>query len=527
MLKQFVKLNLRTFRFASAVCLLATISWAGRLHAGNIYVPNYSFESPATDYAAPDMDYWGKSPTPIWYDTNNGPWIDVMGEFANTAPTNSDYIDNCNGNQAAFLFALPDAAIFQDYTTTYGTNTTPSHAFNAKFETGKSYNLTVGLIGGGGGMLEGASIQFSLYYLDASNNMVTVGATNIIFTTNLFPTTTHFVDCQLQVPTVQASNAWAGQNIGIELLSTVDFTYLGEGGGGYWDLDNVRLSEVINVPNGSFESPVTDYAAPDMAYWEKSPTPIWYDTNNGPWIDVMGEFANTAPTNSDYIDNCDGNQAAFLFALPDAAIFQDYTTTYGTNTTPSHAFNAKFQAGKSYSLTVGVIGGGGGMLAGASLQLSLYYLDASNNLVTVAATNVIFTTNLFPTTTHFVDCTVTLPVKAGAACVGQNIGIELLSTVGFDYLGEGGGGYWDVDNVRLNETVTTALANPARSRGSFSFTLLSEPGLAFSILATSNLTQSVTNWASLTTLTNVTGSSVVTDPATNISQRFYLAHQVP
>ena len=32
----------------------------------------------------------------------------------------------------------------------------------------------------------------------------------------------------------------------------------------------------------------------------------------------------------------DGRQAAFLFALPQVAIFQDYITIYGTNTTPSH-----------------------------------------------------------------------------------------------------------------------------------------------------------------------------------------------
>jgi hypothetical protein len=43
--------------------------------------------------------------------------------------------------------------------------------------------------------------------------------------------------------------------------------------------------------------------------------------------------------------------------VPEAAVFQDYDSIYGTNTTPSHAFNAKFNVNSAYSLTVGVIGG--------------------------------------------------------------------------------------------------------------------------------------------------------------------------
>ena len=53
----------------------------------------------------------------------------------------------------------------------------------------------------------------------------------------------------------------------------------------------------------------------------------------------MGTFYNVAypPT---FIDNCDGSQAAFLFALPEVALFQDYNSIGGTNTTPSHDFDA-------------------------------------------------------------------------------------------------------------------------------------------------------------------------------------------
>ena len=90
------------------------------------------------------------------------------------------------------------------------------------------------------------------------------------------------------------------------------------------------------------------------------------------------------PYPATFIDNCDGTQAAFLFAFPDVAIFQDYDSIYGTNTTPSHAFNATFNVGSAYSLTVGVIGGVYGsppLFEGATLQLSLYYRDAASNMV--------------------------------------------------------------------------------------------------------------------------------------------------
>ncbi len=270
-----------------------------------------------------------------------------MGTFYNV-PFPGAYIDNCDGIQAAFIFALPDAAIFQDYNSIGDTSTNASHAFNAKFNVGRSYNLTVGVIGGGGGMQPGATLQLSLYYLDASNNMVTVAATTITNSTTLFPTNTHLVDFSVQVPTVQPGDAWAGQNIGVQIASTVGFDIAG----GYWDVDNARLSEVIAVPNFSFESPVVPqvnpYAIPDMDGWEKSAQPYWYDPSQNydtPWEDLMGTFFNV-PYPGEYIDNCDGIQAAFIFALPGAAIFQDYNSIGDTSTNASHAFNAKFTVGQ-------------------------------------------------------------------------------------------------------------------------------------------------------------------------------------
>jgi hypothetical protein len=72
---------------------------------------------------------------------------------------------------------------------------------------------------------------------------------------DVFSNRTHFVDFTLHVPAVKASDPWAGQNIGIQILSTVDTNLQG----GYWDLDNVRLTSVLEpvlvnplLTNGQF-----------------------------------------------------------------------------------------------------------------------------------------------------------------------------------------------------------------------------------------------------------------------------------
>ncbi|MEO8428993.1 MAG: hypothetical protein ABI651_18005, partial [Verrucomicrobiota bacterium] len=483
-------------------------------------VPNGSFESPETDFADPRMDGWQKAPEAAWYTGGaQFPWDQLTGEFLNTTNGSSNHIDNLDGEQAAFLTALPDVFIFQDYNSISGTNIAPAHDFNAKFEAGKSYALTVGVIGGGGGMSNGATFQISMYYRDDSSNRVTVASTTITNTNTLFPTNTHLTDFQAIVPTVKASDAWVDKNIGIQLASTVGFDLQG----GYWDVDNVRLTESV-VPNGSFEFPETDFADPRMDGWQKAPEAVWYTGGaQFPWDQLMGQFLNTTNGSPNHIDNLDGKQAAFLTALPDVAIFQDYNSINGTNTAPGHDFNARFEAGKSYSLTVGVLGGGGGMSNGATFQISMYYRDAASNMVTVASTTITNTKNLFPTNTHFIDFNVQLPsVKASETWAGKNIGIQLASTVGFDLQG----GYWDVDNVRLTVVGDPILTGSVINNSEFKFILQSAPG-RFDILASTNIALPSSNWTSLGTITNITGSFSFSDTNINFGSRFYQARQSP
>jgi len=254
--------------------------------------------------------------------------------------------------------------------------------------------------------------------------------------------------------------------------------------------------------------------------WQETAQPGWYnpaDFDNSPWSYLAGtfynlpDFTNSSGANTTYIYNCVGDQAAFLQAVPGVGIFQD--------------IDATFNVGKAYTLTVGLIGGGGGMPDGSTFQLSLYYQDGTN-MVTVAATTVTNTPANYPADTYFVNSQLQTPaVQATDPWAGQDIGIELLATPDLDDPADWGG-YWDVDNVQLVETTPPGLTTPALTNSQFQFTVQSEPNVVFQILSTTNLNLPVTNWASLGIVTNATGLLYVNQTVTN-GQWFYTAEPVP
>jgi len=285
----------------------------------------------------------------------------------------------------------------------------------------------------------------------------------------------------------------------------------------------------ISVPNASFESPTVFFSISTVFdSWQRTPQPAgWEEDVSGPWTNLTGIFKNTAPGNSDHIDNCDGNQAAWLFANPDVGLFQDYDSMDWDDPSPTHAFEAKFEAGKSYHLTVGLIVGtsaGLPMQEGVTLALGLYYRDTSSNRIAVATTVVTNSSAVFTNGNHFLDFEVNLPtVKADDVWAGQQIGIQILSTVSPELAG----GYWDLDHVRLTSILAPTFVNPSHTNGQFQFTIQSEPGLAFEMSASPNLTLPALNWTSLGFVTNVTGTIPFIDTSANFDQRFYQARQLP
>ena len=516
----FEPVNIRYKSIIFGLGLAFAASTAGS-YAGNLYLPNSSFESVATQFADPRIDSWQKAPQPATFDTNIfGSWDNLAGVFLNPAVTNAEHINNVAGNQLAYLFSYPQAGLFQDHDSTDWSNATPSHAFDSKFTIGKSYTLTVGITGSSEEPLTpGATLLISLYYRDASSNPVTVASTTVTYQTNVFTNLTHLIDFQVHVPMVKTTDPWAGQNFGIQIESTVAPNLIG----GVWDLDNVRLTENIGIPNFSFESVATQFADPRIDSWQKAPQPSTFDTNIfGAWDNLAGVFRNTAPTNADHIYNADGDQLAYLFAYPQAGIFQDYNSLDWSNTTPTHAFNAKFNPGSAYTLTVGLTSSSQEPLTqGSTLLLSLYYRDAQSNMVTVASSIATFDTNTFGSLTHLLDSQVNVSaVKATDPWAGQNIGIQFESIVDPNLIG----GVWDLDNVRLTEFVAPVLIEPQQINRQMNFTLWSEPGQVFEIQAVTDLTQSGSAWSTIGTITNNTGAAIFTDASTNLNRRFYRAH---
>lgn len=238
-------MNCRWRTFAVG-CLLALLAIrVARAQPVSVPIPNASFESPATLYVSTFIDAWQEAPKPADYIEGGGfTWDQLTGVFVNTAPTAADHIGNMDGKQAAYLFAVPGTGWFQDHDTVDWRNQPSSHAFDARFQTDTAYELSFGVVAGGGNMLEGVSFEAALYYRDATTNLVPVVATNIVYTHTVFPVDdlgrpvrTNLTYFHLWLPALKPDAACVAQNIGVRFLSTVS----PEMQGGYWDLDDVRL----------------------------------------------------------------------------------------------------------------------------------------------------------------------------------------------------------------------------------------------------------------------------------------------
>jgi len=224
------------FRAAAGVLCVA----AAAVQAQPIAVPNRSFESQTAPSVYPfvnlNVDSWQKNPEPAFYQafaSYGVPWEGTAGVFLDVNP-----YANKLGNQVGYLLAVPQVALFQDHTT----------GFDATFEPGKAYNLTVGVFGKSS-IAPGSTLEISLYYRDGSNNKVTVGSTAVTYSAAAFPATSplSLVDYSVNVPLVQASDAWAGQQIGIQVQSSIPIEMTSFGN---WDFDNVRLTAVPEPATG-------------------------------------------------------------------------------------------------------------------------------------------------------------------------------------------------------------------------------------------------------------------------------------
>lgn len=282
-------------------------------------------------------------------------------------------------------------------------------------------------------------------------------------------------------------------------------------------------ADALPVPNGSFETPPTLFVDTNLEAWERTERPADYDESGGfLWSQLTGVFRNTPSTSADHITNCDGNQALWVFAVPGVGFFQDYESRDWNDGGPGHAFDVRFEEGRSYTLTVGVIGGGGGMAAGASLDLSLYYRGEGTNRVAVATTRVV--NDPGAPRSAFTDYRVRVPVvRAEDPWAGRHLGIQVLSTVA----AAGAGGYWDLDHVRLEAAGAPRLTDPRVSGDTLTFTVQGETGAVFDVLAAGGPGEALARWEAVGTVTNHGVGAVFVTGTTNAPQRYYRAVQRP
>jgi hypothetical protein len=219
------------------VTILVSWSGAGSVLAAAIPVPNASFESPVPPFGIGfDIDSWEKEPNPGYFvDTPQLTWYQTVGNFYDTNPYGF-------GFHAAYILSLPGAGIFQDYDSMDWNDPAPSHGFDAVFEVGKAYDFTVGVYGKSrtpGSGMQNSILILSLFYRDGLGDRITIDSTMILFTPQQFPNVAplSLIDFAVSIPEVLATDAWAGEKIGISIQA-----FQGTGDG-YWDIDNVRLAE--------------------------------------------------------------------------------------------------------------------------------------------------------------------------------------------------------------------------------------------------------------------------------------------
>jgi hypothetical protein len=270
---------------------------------------------------------------------------------------------------------------------------------------------------------------------------------------------------------------------------------------------------LLPVPNGSFEEPKTAFVDLRVPHWSKIAKPDWYDERQGPWDQLVGVFKNVEPSATGHFPNVDGDQALFLFAVPEAGLFQEGDAP---ETDPLPVWPALFEVNAAYRLTVGLHSGGGGMKPGVSLALTLYYVASDGTRPTVASATMVHEGP--PPVRQFTDHQLQIPpVNPGDPWAGRPVGIRIQSTVSAELAG----GYWDIDNVRLSVDRAPVLRRSEILEGRIQFVWDGEPGREFEVLSSPDLLRPLAEWTPLARLTNETGEITFSEEVSATGLRLY------
>ena len=364
----------RTMLSALAVLLLASPVLSQPV---SIPVPNYDFGSPYVanfpPFALAGVSTWVQSPPPAWW-TADGyttqDWTDSAGVFVNVP---AKWIDNLvpsggtsTHQQAAFMFSTPGLQISQTLSTT--------------FQVGASYQLAVGIEGGGQGMPIGTPMEISLYYLDSGGNQVMVGTTTVLNDLALSGSAgsyiSHLPNRYLAIPAVAASDPWAGQNLGIALIQPDTGTTTG-----YWDINNVRLTSALPAfwsgaagntswsNSGNWTNGVPNYAAATAVINAPaaSPVSVTLDSpqtvgtlalgnSNGASVTISGTGGNTLTLN-DLGSGAAVSALCGTHEIDAPVVLAENLTVSGSGTLTFGDSSSITDNGSQYSLTMSGTGG--------------------------------------------------------------------------------------------------------------------------------------------------------------------------
>jgi hypothetical protein len=247
-------MNMRALTIFFMVGVLLFFASAG---ADSIPVPNFSFEDPVVQPVYPYA-------YPVVGDGTN--WIELDNDLINPLGTNTGVflnvtgLANADGAQVAFLGGELGNALLQDLAATY--------------QVGMGYKMTVGIcVSGAETPLDPNGLELAFYYTAPSDP----NRFDILSAATPAPSQFSKIaleDHSIYLPAVQAEDAWSGKTIGIAIRATGPF-------GGYWDLDNVRVTEYPLVPNFTDDSVVNlvDFAmmASDWLYCDDPLTDVTGD----------------------------------------------------------------------------------------------------------------------------------------------------------------------------------------------------------------------------------------------------------
>ncbi len=223
------------------VLILSILFLSATAGSRPIYVENHSFEIPEIDPeeidppALPYAAFW------IELDVDTDPRFGGRntGVFHNTEPNSpaGDYIINVDGNQLAFLGGQTGNAFLQELT--------------AAYQVGKRYRLQVDVCPSKEyppkTTIPMDTLVLALYDPNSAdpNDLVT----SVVYATDLVANKLRTFSVHL--PPVKPDDSWAGETIGIAFRAVGTAN---QGVGPFWDLDNVRLTEYLFVPDFNDDS---------------------------------------------------------------------------------------------------------------------------------------------------------------------------------------------------------------------------------------------------------------------------------